>query len=157
MVNSNVYILLEYLTILWQFALWKRSLVWLYLVSGGAGVLVWLTDNLILHSIADNNSIFRLFSSLIIVMFSVDQFNRFVVYEPGLLGRNSKFLICTGFILFFSCKAFLESFNLFDVGFSTAFFVRLFLILSVINLFSNLIYAYAILCIPKKQEFTLPY
>jgi len=157
MVNSNLFTLVEYTILLFQFAIWKGRQVWLYLFMGILGFAVWLVDNMIMNTLNDNNSVFRLFYSLVIVLFSMDIFNKLVVYARAPLGKNSSFLICIGIILFFSSKAFLEAFNIFQVGLSDLFFIRLFLILSVINLLSNLLYAYAILCIPKKQEFTLPY
>ncbi len=157
MINSNIYILIEYMIILVQFAIWNRKPVAQYALYVAAGMVVWIVDNFFFHSLSANNSVFRLFYSVVIVLFSLDQFNKIVLYEKPPLGKNSVFLICTGFILFFGFKAFMESFNIFHVGLSRLFLTRLFLILSGVNLLSNLLYAYAILCIPRKQEFTLPY
>lgn len=157
MVSANVYIFIEYCLILIQIAIWKRQPVWHYVLFGLLGIMVWLFDNLYLNKVTGNNSIFRLFYSLAIVLFSLDLFNRNIIYERSTIIKNPVFLICTGFILYYGCKAFLESFNIFHAGLSDLFFIRLFLILSVVNLLSNIIYAYAILCIPKKPEFTMPY
>lgn len=157
LLNSNIYTLLAWFITLAQFAVWNRKPVSHYLAFAVPGLLVWLFDNVYLNNISDNNSIFRLFFSLVIVLFSLDQFNKIIIYEKAPLSRNPIFLICTAFILFFGSKAFLESFNLFHVGLSDLFFRKLFLILSVVNLLANLLYTYAILCIPRKQEFTLPY
>lgn len=157
MVSSNIYILIEFLLILIQIAIWKRQPVWHYVLFAVLGSMVWLFDNLYLNDISGNNSLFRLFYSLAIVLFGLDLFNRIIIYERYSIAKNPVFLICTGFILYYGCKAFIESFNIIHVGLSDVFLIRLFLILSVVNLLTNIIYAYAILCIPKKQEFTMPY
>lgn len=157
MITANIYIFIEFCLILFQVALWKKQPVWHYLLIVITGIFVWVLDNVYLNSLTDNNSIFRMFYSITIVLLSLDLFNRNIIYARGPLSSNPVFLICTGFILYYGCKAFLESFNIFHVGLSDLFFMRLFLILSVVNFVANLIYAYAILCIPRKQEFTMPY
>lgn len=157
MVASNIYILIEYFLILIQMVIWKRQPVWQYILFAVLGSMVWVMDNCYLNDINDNNSIFRMFYSLATVLFSLDLFNRIIIYERHPVTKHPVFLICTGFILYYGCKAFIESFNIFHVGLSDLFFMRLFIILSVVNLLANLIYAYAILCIPKKPEFTMPY
>lgn len=157
MFNSNIYVVLEYFLLLWQFSWWQKKPARLYFLLAATGGLVWLLDNFYLNSLYDNNSIFRLYSSLMIALFSLTLFSRLLIFERAPVSRNSVFLICTGFIFYFGCKSILEAFNLLDVGFSPRFYIQLFLILSIINLFANLIYAYAILWIPRKQEFTLPY
>lgn len=157
LVNSNIYILAEYLILLVQFAVWNRKPGKQYVLFALAGLVIWMADNVFLNDITDNNSIFRCYFSMVIVLFSLDQFNKIVIYERSPLPKNPVFLICTAFILFSASKAFLESFNLFHAGLSDLFFQKLFFIMSVINLMANLLYTYAILCIPRKREFTLPY
>lgn len=157
LVSANIYVFIEFCLIIIQVAKWKQQRVWHYVVFAASGLVIWVFDNLYLNDLTGNNSIFRLFYSLAIVLFSLDLFNRIIIYERSSITKNPIFLICTGFILYYGCKAFIESFNIFHAGLSGLFFKRLFLILSFVNLLANIIYAYAILCIPKKQEFTMPY
>lgn len=157
MVNSNIYTLLEYFIILAQFAVWNGKPVKHYILLAGGGLFIWLLDNVYLNTLTDNNSIFRVFYSLVIVLLSLYQYNKLIMFERGPLIKNAVFLICSGFILYFSCKAFLESFNIFHVGLSGLFLEQLFIIMSVVNLFTNLLYSFSILCIPRKQAFSLPY
>ncbi|HRP30808.1 MAG TPA: hypothetical protein PKV73_02925 [Agriterribacter sp.] len=157
LLNSNVYVLFEYFILLAQFAVWSGRSVVYYLLFAMIGLMVWLWDNVYLNEVTGNNSIFRFTYSMIIVFFSLDRFNKILIYEKAPLGKNPTFLICTGFILFFAIKGFLESFNIFNVGLSASFFRKIFFILSVVNLLANLLYTYAILCLTRKQEFTMPY
>lgn len=155
--NSNIYVLLEYCLILLQFHKWqgiKRGRLYLMI---SIGFIAWVTDNLIINSIVDNNSIFRIYYSFIIVFLSIDQISKIIITERGGLLKNTKFLICIAFLTYYGCKAFIEVFNAFHLGFSDMFNRNIFMILYFANLFSNIVYAIAILCIPTKQEFSLQY
>ena len=156
-INSNVFVLLEYLLILLQFYKWDGSGTRNYYLIGCIGFLVWITDNFIINSITENNSLFRVFYSLTIVFFSINQLNKLIIYEKGNLVKNATFIICISFLFYYGCKAFVEAFNVVHLGLSYIFLWNLWIILYFVNVIANLIYAIAILCIPTKQEFTLPY
>jgi hypothetical protein len=156
-VNSNVYVLIEYALILLQFYKWNGCLNRRYYFLSVAGLIIWITDNFIIHSITDNNSIFRIYYSFVIVLFSIDQINKLIIYERKSLLKNSTFLICTAFLIYYSCKAFVEVFNAFDLGLSNELERNIFMILYLANLLSNLIYPIAIVCIPTNREFILLY
>ncbi len=156
-VNSNIYVLVEYLLLLWQFYKWNINYFQKLVFASGIGVLVWITDNLLINTIDSNNSIFRIFYSFIIVFFSIDMLNRVIVNEKNSISKNAVFLVCTGFIIYYGFKALLEVFNAFNLGFSDMFYKNIWITLSVVNFIANMIYAIAILCIPKRQEFSLLY
>ncbi|MGN6533241.1 MAG: hypothetical protein ACTHK0_15970, partial [Ginsengibacter sp.] len=67
------------------------------------------------------------------------------------------FFIGTGLIVYYTFKIFIEAFLLYGLEAGQAFYKRLFVILAWINLFTNLLFAYAILCIPKKIYYIEPY
>jgi hypothetical protein len=156
-VNSNIYVLIEFGIILFQFYTWNKAGAGKYLWAAGIGLLVWITDNFFIHAISDNNSLYRVAYSVIIVLCSIDQINKLLIFERGRLLKNAMFLICIGFFLSYSCKAFVETFNLFDPLFSNPFLWNLWFILYLVNCISNLIYAFAVTCIQTRQEFTLPF
>jgi len=155
--NSNIYVLLEYGIILWQFYEWNQDGKKKYYFFALAGVAVWILDNGVLNSPMDNNSIFRVFYSIVLVFFSIDQVNKILIYEKGRLIKNAMFLICVTFLVYYGCKAFIEVFNAFRLGLSDHFFRHLWMILYFVNVFANIMYAIAIVCLPTKQEFILPY
>lgn len=156
-INGNVYVLVEYLLIIYQFFKWdlfrRRFLFFL----AAAGIFIWATDNFILNSIVQNNSLFRTFYSLVIVMLSTNELSKLLVYERGPLIKNATFLICITFLFYYGCKAFVEAFNAFHLGFSHNLLWNLWIILYFVNAIANLLYAIAILWIPRKREFILPY
>ncbi len=156
-INSNIYVLIEYALLLFQFYKWNgielKKCCYLILL----GIVVWLIDNVILNSVWTNNSIFRIFYSFAVILLSINQISKVIINERMSLLKNAIFLICIAFLTYYGCKAFIEIFNAFHLGFSNAFNRNIFMILYFANLFSNVIYAYAILCIPTKQEFSLLY
>jgi hypothetical protein len=156
-VNSNIFVLVEYLVTLLQFYKWNNHAAGRYYAAAVAGAIVWVADNFVLHSISENNSLFRVYYSLAVVFLSINQVNKLIIYEKGNLLRNATFIICIAFLFYFGCKAFIETFNALRFGLSDMFLRNLWIILYFVTFITNLIYAIAILCIPAKQEFTLPY
>ena len=157
-VNSNIFVLLEYLLIVYQFYKWnnKKGLK-KYVILALLGLAVWSADNLVLNSITHNNSLFRAFYSFLVVFFSIDQVNKLIIYERGPLFKNSMFIICITFLLYYGFKAFVESYNMFHLGLSKTLLRDLWIILYFVNGIANLLYAIAVLWIPTKVKFILPY
>lgn len=82
--------------------------------------------------------------------------NRIIITERKSLIRNPVFIICLAFIIYFTYKVLLEIFWLYGLNSSREFRVEVYNIFKYINLFANLIYALAILWIPRKREYMLP-
>jgi len=111
-VNNNIYVLLESLLLLWQFYNWRgiQRSYWYYITIGTFFMAVWVSDNIILHSLLTINSTFRVVYSFIIVLLGIDGINQVFMYEKGKVLKNTKFLICAGCLLFYSYKAIFEVF-----------------------------------------------
>lgn len=157
-VNSNIYVLVEFLLFLWLFNRWQQGYYkrW-FLILVGFGFLVWLTDNLLMNTLDRFNSGFRVFYAFIIVVCSIQKVNQIISHESSVLVRHAQFWLCMVFVMFYSVKAFLEVFYLFEIGASNTFFTNLFFVMQIVNLFTNIIFATVYLWIPKKQEFLLHY
>jgi len=155
--NGNLYVLVEYVCILQIFRVWNGNGAGRYIIWAGVGLFVWVLDNFMLHTIRDNNSIFRIFYSVVVIFYSVDRFNNLIISEKGQLVTNTQFLICIAFLVYYFCKCFAEILNAYAVPFDAMFYKRLWLGLAVVNFLANITYGIAILCIPKKKEFTLHY
>lgn len=155
---SNCYVLAELFMLLWVFYTWNRSVKkWKYVLLGGAGLAVWILDNFILHSISRSiNSIYRVYYCVTLMLLSIDLINQLIIFERKQIVRNTMFLACCTFAFYFSYKAYVESFYVLTFSFSTDFYDSIFYILRIINLLSNIMYAICLLCIPKKQEFSIP-
>lgn len=158
-VGSNIYTLIEFMLLLWLFARWNNSShkPKFFLTVVCFGICVWVLDNVVLYSLQTENSVFRIVYSLILVYLSIEELNRLLYSREKNIIFNSKFIICIAFLVYYSYKATFEIFFMVQVGWSNDFYKRLFTIFIFVNLFSNILYALAVICIPKKQKFILPY
>ena len=157
LVNSNIYVLLEYALILFIFFRWNdgknRNRYYLLFLTG---LLVWFIENILVYSLETLNAVFRVYYAFIVLFLSINQVNILIVSEKKRLISNTIFLSCLSFIFYFSYKAFIETFYILHPPFSKPFYINLFMILLSINFFTNLVYAIAILCIPTRREFIIP-
>ena len=157
--NSNIYILVEFILILWQFGEWgvHQHKKLLYQVCGVVLSIVWIWDNLILNSPETNNQVFRMSYSFLLIFLSIDQINHVIVTEKRNILLNARFIICAGFLIFYTFKVLYGVFVLVSPKMSLNFQIYMLVIMFTVNFIVNLIFAYAALWIPTKQRFTLPY
>jgi hypothetical protein len=80
-VNSNIFVLLEFLLILYQFYRWNDRRHNMYVLIAFVGISVWIADNFLLNSIQQNNSVFRVFYSFVVLLFSIDKINQIIIFE----------------------------------------------------------------------------
>lgn len=156
-VNSNIFVLFDYLLILLQFYKWNSSGPLRYFILAVIGLAVWITDNFLMNSIHQNNSVFRVFYSFMVLFFAIDKINSIIIFENLRISKNPMFLICTGFIFYYTLKACVESFNMFHHGLTAILLRKFWFILYIVNFITNLLFALAVLWIPKRQRFILPY
>lgn len=156
-VNANIYVLLEFGLILYQFYIFSPASLKRILGLGILGFIIWMTDNLMIHTLERNNSLFRAAYSFIIVLLSANRINKIVIFEKVYLWRNAALGLCFIFSFYFSCKAFVETFNLFSVGLNVSFLQNLWKTMAIVNFISNFLYALVILWIPKNQNYMSSY
>lgn len=156
-VNSNIYVFLEFCLILLLYYRWKERRSAKFMVFGMLGFIVWVFDNIIINNLSENNSLFREFYSFIVIFLSIDVINRVLVLDTSPLYKNAMFLIAFAFIFYYGFKVYVESFNVLDIGLSNRMLTGLWKILYFVNAVANLIFTIAVLCMPKKQKFIMPY
>jgi hypothetical protein len=156
-INGNIYILADFLLVVWLFAKLNRHQS-KKIISGLiiGGVAVWMIDNLLIHSLEANNSMFRMVASLIILYMSIDKVNHILFFKTRFSLKNTDLLICMGFIIYHTYKTFVEAFHIYPMKLGAIFYERLWVILAIINIITNLLFTLAILCIRQKQEYILP-
>jgi hypothetical protein len=156
-INGNIYVLLEAYLFLWLFRNWGiiKDKSWTLASLLVFLTMIWIYDNFIWHNITTVNSLFRICYSFVLIFLAINQLNKLIVGERGILLRNTRFLICIGICIFYSYKASIEVFYLLQLQVSNNFYSNIFLIHIIVNLFVNLIYGLAALWIPTKQRFTL--
>lgn len=154
---ANIYVLLEPLILLGLFYRLRAFNKTMFTILVTVLVVFWCCENLVFGSIFRINSFYRLVYSLVLVVVSIDQINVTMMHERKNLLRNSRFIICCLFTLYFSFRAACEVFYFVPMKLNTEFDQALFMIIILMNLFVNLGYALAALWIPTKHKFTLPY
>jgi hypothetical protein len=154
-VNNNIYALLEALLIIWQFKRWEFLDRYnkLYSFVIGLTMIVWVLENIGISSIYQVDFFFRVFDAFVIVLMSIHMVSWLIVNGRGGLLKNSMFLICVGYMFFFTFKILTEVFWLYGVRVSNDFSIHVYIIFTWINLFVNLLFAIAILCIPPRPRY----
>ena len=181
-INNNIYVLIESLLLLWQFQRWRLFERSRYMpqVLGAAFILFWIGEVFFYSDILKTAAYFRVFYSFVIVLLSITMVNRLITEERGNLLKNAAFIISIAFIIFFTYKIVVEIFYIYGVIVSTAnpeyqrlklenkalydqmvaenraFRVRVYDIMRFINLFCNLVYAVALLWVPRKSSSLMP-
>ena len=157
-INNNIYVLAEALLITWQFKNWNlfhrfRGFFFALLVCF---VLFWMGEIFFMKGIRYTISYFRIFYSFVVVLMSINIISGLLMKDRMNMLKNSTFLICAGFIIYFTYKVLIGIFWLYGLGVNSQFRMNVVWILIYINLFANLIYALAILWMPARQRFLLP-
>ncbi len=152
--NNNIYVLLESLLITWQFKNWgifnkQQKLFYLVLLLL---LLIWSVENFSGLGTSGIHFYFRIAYSFVIVIMSININNQLIVSHRNHLLKSPVFLICAGFIIYFTYKILIEAFWLYGLRSSRDFRINVYLLLTWINLVVNLIYAVALLWIPKKPQ-----
>jgi hypothetical protein len=156
-VNSNIYTLVESILLLWFFRLqgsFSGNRRFFYLLAG-IFIIGWVVEKFLLYDIRRFSSYFTTLYSFCVVLLSIHTINRLVAGEPKNRAFNAVFLICIGFVLFYTYALLVEIFWIYGLNSGAEFRVQVYRILAFINLFVNLLYAVAIIWIPRKQEYTL--
>lgn len=164
-VNNNLYVLAEAILLLLFFknaGIFERYQQLFYLLIS-AFLLFWFWENLVTDKIYGVSSWFRILYSFILVLLAVNCINKLIVAdlrdypETNHLHFLKKpvLLICTGLVLFFTCKIIVEIFWLYGLGASESFRIEIYSILIYVNLTVNIIYAIAILWMLPKQQYIM--
>lgn len=152
---SNIYPLLEFVLLVCLFKRWPavRNSYFHFCILL-FGVVVWIADNLLFHSIYDVNSFFRLVSSLMLVWVCIDQVNLILLNRTISIIR-SDMLICIAFLMANLYQAFIEVFLLYTIQVHTHYFSRLWMIHNGLNILTNLMITIAFLCHRTKPTYSI--
>lgn len=154
-VFANIYVLIEYILILLQLSKWgifKNNLYLNSLLS--LGLVCWLLSTINLNELGIRNAKFRLFYSFIITICSIDLINK-IAFEKMTLLKDYRFLITLGFIIFYLYNILVEGLCMSHLNFTDRLIINIFNIKGYLNFTINLLYTFALLCIPKNKTFTI--
>jgi len=156
-IPNNLYALAEWILIAWQFHRWgfMRAQQKLFVGLVGFVSLVWVTEDLVLGQIATFPPYFQIFYCFITVLLSVNKINFMITYDDRRLYSNPIFLICIGFIIFFIYRIVYEWAYQTSVRGSTDTALFVIMLFGYVNALTNIIFAIALLCIPRRPRFSL--
>lgn len=158
-VNGNLFVLGEVFLITWQLRNWSgiHYFKGFYTVFILLCLAFWALEMFLVPAWNQTITGFRIFYSFVIVIMSIECLNKQLSTERGRLLKNPVILICLAFILYFTYTVIVGVFWIYGFGGSAAFRRSMVWILIYINVLCNLIYALAILWMPAKLRFTLPF
>jgi hypothetical protein len=158
LIVGNIYVLGEAILITWQFKRWGlfRKLNWLFGTLIISYFFLWTAEKLKLYTLNDLTHLYSIWYGFLIVLMSISTLNSLIVRERKNILKNPIFLICIGFVVFFTTQVITEGFLLYGIRFGYEMGVRINYTKAYVNLFSNLIYAVAVLCMPSKHRFSMP-
>ncbi len=155
---SNSYILLTCILFIWQFKLWGffYNRPWLFNALICLQILVWVIDHFFVNKIDEITSLYRIEYSFLMVVMAITFMNKLIIDVYGNILKDARFLICVGLVVFFTFNIFVEVFYL-NSGTSLIYKQSVFDIKRYVNVFTNLLFALAMLWIPRKKNFMMPY
>lgn len=153
---ANGYVLVEGALLLWQFRRWGlwTEVRYRYYLLMAVLLLVWVSTSFIVAPWKQINSYFRVVYSLIVVLSAVEVLNRLVFSEQKKASYRYRFLICCAFVIWYAYNILVESFYIYPRSVTPHFLTSLFDIKAWCNFVINLVYAVAIIWIPRKKIFT---
>jgi hypothetical protein len=152
----NTFSYTDFFLFSWLFHNWglfnrKRTT---FITIAGIFFIIWVATNVIFTGFVKLNLYFFILYSFALIFFSVSTFNRMVVHERTSIYRNPKFWICLGVIIFYSFFVVWASTGISFHKTSDEFRRGLQAINVYSNLLVNLLYAVAVIWIPRKKNFT---
>lgn len=156
-VSNNIYFLVEWLILAWQFQAWGllRNRKFLFYALLAIPCIVWITENLVFGQIIHFSPYYQVIYCFLIVLFSVNTINFMITHDYRNLFGNPTFLICIAFIIYFIYRILFNwayQTSLTGATETTSFIIML---ISYVNALTNIIFAIALLRIPPPQKFTL--
>lgn len=154
----NVFSYIDFYLFLWLFHNWglfnrKKST---FIAIASVFFIIWVISNAIFTGFIRGNSFFYIVYSFALIFFSVNAFNKMVVHERKSIFKSPKFWICLGVVIFYSFFIVLASTSLsrFKQNLSIEFRSGLWSINVYSNLLVNILYAVAVIWVPRKKNFT---
>lgn len=149
---NNLYVLVESILIPLQFIVWEymyKKLNAFYLITAIL-VMGWIAEHLLLGDINRLHPYFRMFYSLLTVLLSINTINYLVIQEERNLVRHPVFIICTGFIIFFTYQLVYEGIYNIVSDLESIDTSKLNTAFSIINAVCNILYGIAFLIVPAR-------
>ena len=118
-------------------------------------IVLWLCECVYRLGTTSFYSYFIVCFSAILVLLAIDLLHEVLFQTPHRLYRNPIFLICMGFIVYFTYTIIVELFWFYGLNQTDVFRKQILEAFTYINLFTNILFILATLWIPLKREYIL--
>jgi hypothetical protein len=153
----NVFSIIDFCLFAWLFHNWglfNYKQKWILTVIA-ISFSAWVLITFFITGFSSINNLFLILYSFALIFFSVTTFNKIVVQQRINIFTNAKFWICIGIIIFYSFFIITRATELSaGLHFSKSFKHNLQRINDYTNLLVNLLYAVAVIWIPRKKNIT---
>ncbi|HEV7620216.1 MAG TPA: hypothetical protein VGO09_00710 [Flavisolibacter sp.] len=157
-INNNIYVLLEAILLIRLFrlmGLFDQYPKMFYLLIC-LFIVAWMLESFIFGTITSVGKYFRIFYSSVIVILSINTINQLILRSGKSIQYNTDFILSMAFIIYFTFKILVHAFLIYGLYSSKSFVINIYIIMLCINLGVNLLYALAVLWMPKRLTYTLP-
>ncbi|HXB09597.1 MAG TPA: hypothetical protein VNW04_20865 [Puia sp.] len=156
-VSNNMWFLTEWLLIATQFRMWGvfRNRKKVYYLLLFIPCLAWVTENLCFGQIGYFSPYYQVLYCFLVVILSVNTINFMITHDYRNLFGNATFLICIAFIIYFIYRIVFNWAYQTSLRGTTQTTSLIITLMSYVNALTNIIFAIALLRIPRPQKFTL--
>jgi hypothetical protein len=153
--NNNIYVLAEAFLITWQVKKWGifYNNKGYYKALQSLLVVIWFYELFKLNDPSKIHYYFRIFYSAIVVIMCMHITGKLLFAYTRPVYKNAQFLICLGYIFFFTFKILVETFWLLGIDNTDTYLYGVYSLIAWINLFVNFIFIIALLWIPLKPNY----
>lgn len=151
--NNNIYVLIEGLLIMWQFKKWDIVRNYTFYTITVLLCVTWFYE---IHSWSSLQSLhyyYRIFYAAVVVICSINYNNRLFFSPHSNLITNPGFVICTGYILYYTLKLVCDAWWLYNAKPSTEFLTAIFSTMIGSNFLTNLTFILAIIWMPRRPDY----
>lgn len=153
---TNFYILVEALLMLYQFSVWRNSNLHRPRYSLGIiTCLIWFIS-IYVSGLENRNAFFIIFYSFLLIVVAINTVND-LLFKPALISKRYILIISLSYICYWTFSMLVELMIHYYDLFSIQFVANTFYIKSILNVLTNLIISYGLLCTPKKPKFLLSF
>jgi hypothetical protein len=157
--NANCYMLIESILFTWQFKKWRlfepRNVMFIVILIALA--LGWIIENAVFPLFKHYDSYFFIAYSFLLCLLSATHISQIMSNERGNLLKSPAFIICVAFIIYYIFSALSELFWVYGLAENKGFRENIAIIGIIANLVAIILYSIAILWMPIKDKFTLPF
>ncbi|AFD06987.1 hypothetical protein [Solitalea canadensis] len=151
----NFYVIINFVLLTTQFRLWKlfenaRVTFW------GLNIIVisiWVIESLLNRNLFVLNNYSWAVSAFLLVILSIQQINKILFKEKGIILINYKILVSLGVVLIHLLYCLIALFINFKFNASNAFYMSVLKLHTPISIAVNILFAYAILQMPERKKF----